>query len=71
MNNFELKRLKDTFGKYATSAGLLQQNVFLLEVLGDTVPSSTAEVTQSANFVNIKFCRSICLGYLPGLGWQR
>ena len=43
VNNAELKRLKDTFSKYATSGGLLQQNLFLSEVLGDTVPSSIAE----------------------------
>jgi hypothetical protein len=44
VNTVELKRLKDTFSKYATPNGLLQQSIFLSEILGDTVPNNLAEV---------------------------
>lgn len=43
VNPVELKRLKDAFSKYSTSSGLLQQNVFLSDILGETVPNNLAE----------------------------
>lgn len=52
VNTVELKRLKDTFSKYATSGGLLQQSVFFSDILGDTVPNNLAEV-RSAEISNV------------------
>ncbi|XP_046459200.1 ubiquitin carboxyl-terminal hydrolase 32-like isoform X2 [Daphnia pulex] len=48
VNTVELKRLKDTFSKYATPSGLLQQSIFFSEILGDTVPNNLAELIYTA-----------------------
>ncbi|KZS03438.1 Uncharacterized protein APZ42_033875 [Daphnia magna] len=48
VNNVELKRLKDTFGKYSTPNGLLQQSIFLSEIIGDTVPNNLADLIYTA-----------------------
>lgn len=50
VNTVELKRLKDTFSKYATPSGLLQQSIFFSEILGDTVPNNLAEVCEAEVF---------------------
>jgi hypothetical protein len=76
VNAVELKRLKDAFSKHSTSSGLLQQNVFLSDILGETVPNNLAEVSQShicetkQNKMSQFFKIHSQTAYLYCLGWN-